>query len=92
MSEQYNAACTICGKPYRVCLSCREQTILKPWRSVTDCMEHYKIYLAIHGYTLSKNKAAARQELENCNLSGLETFKPEIVSVIKEIMTEHVNE
>ena len=89
MSEtNINAYCSICGNGYSRCNSCADQKELKPWRSVTDTMEHYKIYLALHGYTLSKDKEVAKKELENCNLSGLESFKPEIKSAIKEIMAE----
>lgn len=53
---------------------------------MTDNIDHYKIYLAIHGYTISKNKIRAKEELMRCNLEKLESFKPEIKSVIKEIM------
>lgn len=83
-----NAYCSICNKGYHICHSCSEQKFLKPWRTVTDTIEHYKIYLAIHGYTLSKDKESAKRELENCDLSEIESFNPEIRSVIKEIMTE----
>jgi len=83
-----NAYCSVCGKGYHICNSCLEQKSLKPWRTITDTIEHYKIYMAIHGYTLSKNKEIAKQELQNCDLSGLENFNPEIKAVIKEIMTE----
>lgn len=50
-------------------------------------MEHYKIYLAIHGFTLSQDKAAAKDELCRCDLSGLPGFKPEIRAAIEEIMS-----
>lgn len=83
-----NAFCSICGTGYHICNSCLEQKTFKPWRTVTDSIEHYKIYLAIHEYTLSKNKEAAKQELQNCDLSGLENFNTEIKSIIKEIMVE----
>lgn len=49
-------------------------------------MEHYKIYLAIHGYTLSGNREKAAKELRNCDLSGLENFNTEIRTVIEEIL------
>lgn len=83
-----NAHCSICGAGYHVCRSCLDQKSFKPWRTVTDSIEHYQIYMAIHGYTISKDKEKAREELQNCNLSGLENFNPEIQAVIKEIMAE----
>lgn len=88
MQEINNATCSICGNPYRICNSCLEQKTFKPWRTVTDNIEHYKIFLAIHGYTISKNREIAKEELKTCDLSGLENFKPEIKAVIKEIMAE----
>lgn len=88
MSENINAHCAICNRGYHICNSCAEQKKLKPWRSVTDTIDHYKIYLAIHGYTISKNKEQAKKELESCNLFDLESYNPEIKKVIKEIISE----
>lgn len=85
MSNTNNAVCSICGKPYKVCRTCSEQKTFKPWRTVTDTIEHYKIYMAVHGYTVSKNKEKAKNDLEKCDLSGLDNFNPEIKKVIKEI-------
>lgn len=81
-----NAYCKICGQGYHVCNSCQNQKIFKPWKSIVDSVEHYKIYMAIHSYTISKNKELAKEELQKCNLTGLESFNPEIKSVINEIM------
>lgn len=83
-----NAKCTICGKDYEVCNSCLEQKTFKPWRTVTDSIEHYKIYLAIHGYTISKDEEKAKADLRNCVLSEIENFLPEIQTVIKKILSE----
>lgn len=85
-----NAYCKICGQGYHVCNSCQNQKVFKPWRSIVDSIEHYKIYLAIHSYTISKSKELAKEELQKCNLTGLESFNPEIKSVIKEIMETSV--
>lgn len=88
MSEQnINAHCDICGMGYHLCKTCQDIETFKPWRTVVDSLEHYKIYLAIHNYTISKDKEKARLELEKCNLTGLENFNSEIKKVIKEIMT-----
>lgn len=86
--KNINAYCSICGKGYHICNSCKEQKTFTPWRSVVDSIEHYKVYLAIHGYSISKNKEVAKSELENCNLSDLDEFKPEIRTIIEEIISE----
>lgn len=88
MSEKFNSICDICGKPYRVCNSCTDIKSFTPWRTITDTMDHYKIFLVLSNYTNTKDKVRAKQELETCDLSELETFRPEIKAVIKEIMAE----
>ena len=90
MTNNINAYCSICNEGYHICNTCKNERKFKPWRTVTDTIEHYKIYMAIHGYTVTKNKEQAKAELQNCDLSGLESFKDEIKSVISEIMTEPV--
>lgn len=83
-----NAYCSICGKGYHICNSCQEQKTLRPWRTITDTIEHYKIYMAIHSYTLTKNKENAKQLLQRCDLSEIKNFNPEIKNVIREITSE----
>lgn len=83
-----NAKCAICGRSYVKCVSCSDEKKLKPWKVVTDTIEHYKVYLAIHGYTVTKNKEIAMDELLACDLSELELFNPEVKSAINEIMDE----
>lgn len=80
--------CKICNKEYETCNTCASQKKYKPWRSIVDSVEHYKIYLAIHGYTILKDKEQAKKTLQGCDLSGLQTFRPEIKTVIEEIMAE----
>lgn len=88
MSEKFNSICDICGKPYKVCGSCKEIKSFTPWRTITDTMDHYKIFLVLSNYTNTEDKVRAKQELATCDLSELETFRPEIKAVIKDIMTE----
>ena len=85
-----NAYCCICGAGYHVCNDCLSQKTLKPWRSVVDTIEHYKIYYVLHDYSVTKNKEETKAELQKCDLSGIDNFVPEIREVINEIM-EDVN-
>ncbi len=89
-NNNINAHCSICGKGYYLCQSCKNEKKFKPWRTVTDTIEHYKIYMAIHGYTVTKNKDIAKVELQNCDLSDMSSFKEEIKKVINEITAEPV--
>jgi hypothetical protein len=89
MAEKNNATCSICGKRYHVCLSCRDSVKLAPWKVHTDTSEHYKIYQIIRG--LSTNvltKLETKERLNNVDLSDLDTFKENIKVKIKDILKE----
>lgn len=88
MAKQNNAECAICGKLYSVCRTCTEVKSFMPWRTVVDNIQHYMIYTAIHGYTVSKDKTKAKTELEKCDLSDYKDFNPEIVNIINEIIKD----
>ena len=88
MALENNAVCAICGKPYRVCQSCQNIKSFTPWRTVTDILPHYVIYSILWDYTNKKDKVKAKEELNKCDLSELETFDEDVKRVIKEIMSE----
>ena len=88
MSEQYNATCDICGKPYKVCRSCQEIKTFQAWRTVTDTLPHYVIYLALAEYSRTKDKAVAKEQLSKCDLSEKDKFNSNIKTVIDEIFKE----
>lgn len=87
MAENFNAKCSICGKPYRICHSCQETKLFTPWRAVTDSIECYKIYLAVHSYSISKDKKSAYEQLKKCDISGLEGFNETIRKSVNEILS-----
>lgn len=88
MQKNINAHCAICGTGYHVCSDCSEQKQFRPWRTVVDKIEHYKIYLVIHEYTITGNKKNAQTDLKSCDLTDISTFNKEIQSAISEIMKE----
>lgn len=86
MAKELNAICSICGEKYYVCNTCKSVKTLKPWRTITDTIDCYKIYMIIHDYKNSIiTKENARKMLEECVLP--KTFQPHIKMVIDEIMT-----
>ncbi len=89
MSEQINATCTVCGNGYHMCLSCKDKMKLSPWKMYTDTAEHFKIHQIIHGFSTGVyGKDEVRIKLKNVDLSDLDTFKPNIKSIIKDILKE----
>ena len=91
MAEKNNANCAICGKPYHVCMSCLDSIRLSPWKIHTDTSEHFKIYQIIHGFTSNVyNKNEARIKLNNIDLQDLESFRPNIKEIIKDILKEDI--
>lgn len=89
MTNENNATCRICGKPYHVCVSCKDFQILYPWKLHTDTSEHYKIYQIIHGYSTGVySKTEAKEKLMNVDLSDLKMLRENIQTVINEIMED----
>lgn len=89
MANKNNATCSICGKEYYACLSCRDALKANPWKIHTDTSEHYKVYQIIHG--LSTNvytKDEAKAKLKNVNLNDIESFRPHIKEIVKDILKE----
>ena len=92
MSEILNATCAICNTKYHMCETCKSIKSFQPWRTVTDTLPHYTIYLTLAEYTKTGNKEKAKEELQKCDLTGLETFDKDIRKVIKEIIKEKSSE
>lgn len=84
-----NATCSICDRGYHVCLSCRDSIKANPWKIHTDTAEHYKVYQIIHGLSTGVyTKDEAKIKLKNVDLSDLNTFRPHIKKLIKDILKE----
>lgn len=89
MAEKNNAICTICGKGYRRCLSCKSQMQAAPWKIYADTPEHYKIFQVVQGFdTGVYSKEEAKERLQNIDLSDLDELRDHIKRIIKDIMKE----
>lgn len=89
MAEKNNATCSICGKDYYVCLSCRDSIKANPWKIYTDTSEHYKVFQVVRGYTTKVyTKDEARTKLKNISLDDIESFMPHIKQIVKDILKE----
>ena len=88
MAVKNNATCRICGKEYYICADTNQMRKVNPWKIVADSVEHYKIYLALHGYSVSKDKEKAKHDLESCDLSEYSSFVSNVKSRIDEIMND----
>lgn len=89
MAENNNATCSICGRSYHKCLSCRDSMKLQPWKVFTDTAEHYKIFQVVRGFSTGVyTKDEFKSKLKNMDLSDLESYKEHIKVLIKDALKE----
>lgn len=86
MRRADTATCSICGKEYKACLSCRNQDAIKPWRNIADAVDCYKIFLVISQYNngyLSKDDA--KKQLEQVSFDK-KSLRKSVQAKIDEIL------
>lgn len=89
MSEQINATCSICGKGYHLCLSCKDSMKLHPWKIHTDSASCYQVFQVVNGYSTGVyNKEEFKSKLKNIDLSNLENYRDHIKVLIKDTLKE----
>lgn len=89
MAEKINASCSICGKGYHKCLSCKDKMAASPWKMYCCSSEHYKVYQVLHGFNVGVyTKDEAKEKLQSINLSDLSEFRDSRRQLIKSIMKE----
>lgn len=90
--KEINHWCVLCGAGYHACDACSKEKTVTPWRSLTDTVEHYKIFMVLRDY---KNKAISREKtqelLSGLNLSDKESYKDNAKSVLSDIYMENAN-
>ena len=91
MAEKNNANCSICGKGYHKCLSCKDQINAAPWKVHTCSSEHYKVYQIIRGLSTGVyDKLEAKSRFENVDLSDMNDFRDNIKKIVKDVMKQEV--
>jgi uncharacterized CHY-type Zn-finger protein len=89
MAERNNATCSICGKGYYMCMSCKDTIELHPFKKFTDTAEHYKIFQVVRGFSTGVyTKDEAKEKFKNIDLRDIESFRPHIKKVIEDILKE----
>lgn len=84
--SQNNHWCSVCGTGYYACDSCKEVSSFKPWRTITDTIEHYKIHLIVTDYNNGLiEKTEAKNKLAKLDYK-LTDLKDGVQAVIKEII------
>ena len=83
-----NSTCIICGQKYHLCIACeRTKATWKQWKIITDSENCYEIYNIVNDYNFNKiSKDEAKTLLEECDLTGLETFRENVKNTINEII------
>lgn len=93
MAEKNNAVCSICGKEYYACLSCSDAMKLHPWKSFTDTAEHFKVFQVVRGLSTDVyTKDEAKEKFKNIDLKDIESFRPHIKDIIKDVLKEKKTE
>lgn len=84
-----NAVCSICGKAYHLCLSCSDAMKLHPWKTYTDSQECFKVFQVVRGFSTGVyTKDEAKEKLQNVDLKDLNSFRPHIKKIVKDILKE----
>ena len=84
-----NAVCSICGKAYHLCLSCSDAMKLHPWKTYTDTQECFKVFQVVRGFSTGVyTKDEAKEKLQNVDLKDVDSFRPHIKEIVKDILRE----
>lgn len=85
-SKKINHWCVLCGAGYHSCDKCDNQSTFTPWRTLTDTLEHFKIFMILKDYNNRKiDRESARELLSAFDLSGWKTYKSGARSVLADI-------
>ena len=70
-------------------MSCRDSLKINPWKVHTDTPNCYKVYQVVHGFSTGVyTKDEAKDKLKNIDLGNLNSFRPHIKKIVKDILKE----
>lgn len=91
MADKNNATCSICGSGYYACLSCHDSMKLQPWKIHCCSASHFKVFQVVRGLSTGVyTNEEARDKLKNIDLNDINTFRPHIKSIVKDVLKEPV--
>lgn len=89
MVKENNAVCSICGKEYHICLSCSDAMKLHPWKIYTDSQSCFQVFQVVRGFSTGVyTKDEAREKLQNVDLKDINSFRPHIKKIVKDILKD----
>lgn len=87
--KEINHWCVVCGKGYHACDTCIKEKTFTPWRTLTDTIEHYKIFMILKDYNNKLiNGEQAKELLSNVDLDGKENYKESAKKVLADIYSD----
>lgn len=89
MAEKNNTTCSICGKGYHLCMSCKDAIQLSPWKIHCCSVDCYKVFQVVRGFSTGVyTKEEFKSKLQNIDLSNLDNYREHIKSLIKDALKE----
>lgn len=87
--KEINHWCVLCGTGYHACDSCSKEKTFTPWRTLTDTLEHYKVFIILKDYNNKLiDRDRAKELLSGLDLSGKENYKESAKKVLTDIYVE----
>lgn len=91
--SRYNRICILCGKEYKFCSNCKEESHQPAWKNIY-CSENCRlIFNTTVAYAdKSIDIKEAKKRIDSCDLSEIENFKEDIKKLVFEIMSAEISE
>lgn len=79
----------MCGTGYHACDSCEKEKAFTPWRTLTDTIDHYKIFMVLRAYHNQEiGRTQARQMLSFLDLSDRKQYKDTARKILADIYAD----